>query len=70
MITASAKAILKTWICPWCRAVCNDVGVLHILTDKQFKRTLKKDSQANHGICDGCKDKQMIEIAKFKRRRK
>ena len=69
MITASAKAILKTWICPWCRAVCNDVGVVRILTAKQAEQAAK-DSQTNHGICDGCKDKQMIEIANFKRRRK
>lgn len=69
MITATAETIRDAWICAWCKAVCNKTGTLRILTDKQYERTLKKDSQANHGICDGCKDKQMIEIAKRKGKR-
>ena len=69
MITASAKAILETWICSWCKAVFNKTGTLKILTDKQFEQA-GKDNKTSHGICAGCQDKEMIKIANFKRGRK
>lgn len=69
MITTTAQTILETWVCSWCRAVFNNEGVLRILTEQQFEQAAK-DGQTSHGICDDCKDKQMIGIANFKRGRK
>lgn len=68
MITPTAQTIRDAWICSWCKAECNADRVLRMLTDKQFEQA-SKDSQTSHGICDGCKDKQMIELANFKRGR-
>lgn len=68
MITTTAQTIRDAWVCSWCKAVCNNTGVLCILTPQQYERTLKKDSQANHGICNGCEDNQRQEIAKRRRK--
>ncbi len=68
MITPTAQTIRDAWICSWCRAVCNNTDVLRILTDKQFEQA-SKDSQTSHGICNDCKNKQMIELNKRWRKR-